>query len=99
MPDPAVTDAAGHRSRWFRRPWILVLGVVVLMGAVAFTISESARLFVYLATEICIYGVPSDEDVHEAAAVKGTIPLLTILLGIRSCSLIHHLFRAIPVRE
>src|SRR5947208_5303271 len=73
MPDPAVTDAAGHRSRWFRRPWILVLGVVVLMGAVAFTISESARLFVYLATEICIYGVPSDEDVHEAAAVKGTI--------------------------
>jgi hypothetical protein len=68
-----MTAAIVNRTRWFRRPWLLVLAVVLLMGVVAFVVSESARFFVYLAAEACVYGFPSNQDVKEAAAVKNTI--------------------------
>jgi hypothetical protein len=71
--NPTVTAATISRTRWFKRPWFLVFGVVLLMGAVAFTISESVRSFVFIPAEISIYGITSAQDVDEAAALEAAV--------------------------
>jgi hypothetical protein len=73
MPNPVVTDTTVHQTRWFKRPWFLVCGVVFLMGVVAFTISDSVRSFVCTTVEVSIYGTTSAQDVDEAVALEAAL--------------------------
>ncbi len=64
------------RTRWFKRPWLLVLGVVLLVGAVAFATSDSVRLFVGFS----LYGVTSAEGVDEAKVLEAALtPAITAI--------------------
>jgi len=71
-----VTAARISRTRWFKRPWLLVLGVVLLVGAVAFATSDSVRLFVGFS----LYGVTSAEGVDEAKVLEAALtPAITTI--------------------
>jgi len=64
------------RTRWFKRPWLLVSAVVLLIGAVAFATSDSVRLFVGFS----LYGVTSAEGVDEAKVLEAALtPAMTAI--------------------
>jgi hypothetical protein len=52
---------------------VISVVVVVLIGAVAFAVSDAVRFVVCSAAQFSIYGMPQQQDVHEAEAITNVI--------------------------
>jgi hypothetical protein len=66
-----VTAVTVHRSRWFKRPWILIFAIALLVGAICFIYkTHEWMLWVRSTPHFLLYGFPSDRFQKQAYALQ-----------------------------
>jgi hypothetical protein len=68
-----VTAAMINRTRWFKRPWLLVSAVVLLVGLFAFAFSDTVRFVVCSVFDQAVYGAPNEADWQQVVAIRNKI--------------------------
>jgi hypothetical protein len=69
----AVSPETVTRTRWLKRPWFWVCGVVLLTGVIALAVSKELRYMAGMTVVALSYGITSAEDVDKAAALKKAV--------------------------
>jgi hypothetical protein len=66
-----VSPATIHRSRWFKRPWILLSAIVLLAGAICLIYrNHEWMLWVRSTPHFLLYGFPSDKFQKQAFTLQ-----------------------------
>ena len=62
-----------HRSRWFKRPWLLAFVATLLIATTALVLSDSLRFVVYSLVAVVLYGNSDESDRRQLELIIQTI--------------------------